>query len=69
MATLTQIITFVDAGPSSSHDAVYLPQLAHFTGDLDVHDLAFDAQGRIVFVNTLFGCLAPASDTHSFTAR
>ena len=49
-------------------DAVYIPQLAHFTGDLDAHDLAFDDRGRIVFVNTLFGCLARVSETHSFTA-
>ncbi len=72
VATLTQIITFVDAGhdPSgaSPYDAVYIPQVAHFTGDLDVHDIAFGAQGRIAFVNTLFGCLAQVSETHSFTA-
>ena len=80
VATLTQILTFVDAGSAAAagasaaasstapHDAVYLPQLAHFTGDLDVHDLAFDGQGRLVFANTLFGCLARTSETHSFTA-
>jgi uncharacterized protein (TIGR03032 family) len=72
VATLTQIITFVDAakrsGAGSEHDAVYLPQVAHFTGDLDVHDVAYDDQGRLVFVNTLFGCLARVSETHSFTA-
>lgn len=93
VATLTQIVTFVDAGPAvtgaggvppaaagagpasdgrggepAGFDAVYIPQVAHFTGDLDAHDLAFDAQGRLVFANTLFGCLARVSDTHSFTA-
>lgn len=72
VATLTQIVTFVDAGRDapggSPHDAVYIPQVAHYTGDLDVHDLAFDADGRLVFVNTLFGCLARASETHSFAA-
>jgi uncharacterized protein (TIGR03032 family) len=72
VATLTQIVTFVDAAEAGSgappYDAVFIPQVAHFTGDLDVHDLAFDAQGGIVFVNTLFGCLARVSETHSFTA-
>ena len=71
VATLTQIITFVDAAehaPAAPFDAVYIPQVAHFTGDLDVHDMAFDAEGRIVFVNTLFGCLARVSETHSFIA-
>jgi uncharacterized protein (TIGR03032 family) len=30
--------------------------------------MAFDADGRLVFVNTLFGCLAHASETYSFSA-
>lgn len=82
VATLNQIITFVDAAEDHSgrnggagnpaaaeaFDAVFIPQLAHYTGDLDAHDLAFDAAGRIVFVNTLFGCIARVSETHSFTA-
>ena len=43
-----------------------VPQVAYTTGDLDVHDMAVDAQGGPVFVNTLFGCLATLSETHSF---
>lgn len=74
VATLTQIVTFVDAAaeegarPDGPFDAVYIPQLAHFTGDLDTHDMAFDPQGRILFVNTLFSCLARVSESRSFTA-
>ena len=34
---------------------------------LDIHDLALDGGGGLVFVNTLFSCLARSSDTHSFT--
>ncbi len=49
------------------YDRLYVPQVACTTGDLDVHDIAFDAKGRIVFVNTLFSCLATVSETHSFT--
>jgi uncharacterized protein (TIGR03032 family) len=70
IATLIQIITFVDAAQgqknAEGYDAVFVPQLAHFTADLDAHDLAFDAAGRLVFVNTLFSCIAAASATHSF---
>ncbi|MEP0322305.1 TIGR03032 family protein [Bauldia litoralis] len=70
IASMNQITTFVDAAEGAvtgdGYDAVYVPQLAHFTGDLDVHDLGFDAGGRIVFANTLFSCLAAASETHSF---
>ena len=35
-------------------------------GDIDVHDLALGADGKPVFINTLFSCLATVSDTHSF---
>ena len=72
VAGLYQITTFVDAvepgGPTveGGWDAVYVPQSASFTGDLDVHDMAYDANGRLVFVNTLFSCLATTSETHSF---
>jgi uncharacterized protein (TIGR03032 family) len=71
VAALTQIVTFVDGHhgtPTEGQDPVFVPQLAHFTGDLDVHDIAFDAAGDIVFVNTLFSCLATVSPTHSFRA-
>jgi uncharacterized protein (TIGR03032 family) len=67
---MNQITTFVDAAEGTptkdGYDAVYVPQLAHYTGDLDVHDLGFDREGRIIFANTLFSCLAAVSDTHSF---
>ena len=47
-------------------DRLYLPQVGYTTGDLDIHDMAVDADGRLLFINTLFGCLATLSDTHSF---
>lgn len=71
VAALTQVISFVDGHhgtPTEGQDPVYVPQLAHYTGDLDVHDIAFDAAGEIVFANTLFSCLATVSPTHSFRA-
>ena len=48
------------------HDRLYVPQVGNTTGDLDIHDMAVDANGRLVFVNTLFGCLSTLSETHSF---
>ena len=48
------------------HDRLYVPQVGHVTGDLDIHDLAVDGDGGLVFVNCLFSCLARLSDTHSF---
>jgi uncharacterized protein (TIGR03032 family) len=47
-------------------DRLYVPHTGTTTGDLDVHDMAVDADGQLVFVNTLFGCLATLSPTHSF---
>jgi uncharacterized protein (TIGR03032 family) len=49
------------------HDRLYVPKAGHTTGDLDVHDLAVDAAGRVVFVATGFGCLATLHERYSFT--
>ena len=48
------------------YDGVYVPQVGTVTGDIDIHDIAVDTDGRVIFVNTLFSCLATTSDTHSF---
>ncbi|MBI4600493.1 MAG: TIGR03032 family protein, partial [Planctomycetes bacterium] len=34
--------------------------------ELDVHDIALDEAGRVVFSNTLFNCLATTDPEHSF---
>lgn len=52
---------------AGGYDALYVPQVSYITGDLDVHDVAVDAGGRVTFVNTLFSCLATVSDRHSFS--
>jgi uncharacterized protein (TIGR03032 family) len=51
------------------HDRLYLPQVGYVTGDLDVHDIAVQADGRLLFVNTLFSCLAEPSERYSFVPR
>src|SRR5687767_12699015 len=40
--------------------------MAWTTGDVDAHDVTVDGQGRVIFVNTLFSCLATVSEKHSF---
>jgi uncharacterized protein (TIGR03032 family) len=47
-------------------DACYMPRTLHVTGELDAHDVGLEGDGRIVFVNTRFNCLATVSGTHSF---
>lgn len=48
-------------------DAVYIPRVGYTTGHLDVHDIAVEDSGRVLFVNTMFCCLATLSDRGSFT--
>lgn len=48
------------------YDRLYVPRAGYTTGDLDVHDLAVETDGRPVFVNTAFNCLATLSQRDSF---
>ena len=70
MSTLYQIWRFervTDAGITrTGYDSLYIPQSSSVTGDMDIHDMAIDADGRLIFVNTLFSCLAAMSERHSF---
>lgn len=70
LATLYQIFRFDNAVPQGAmhegYDALYSPHASWVTGDLDVHDVMIGADGRPIFVNTLFGCLSTVSDSHSF---
>lgn len=49
-----------------NYDRVYVPQTGYTTGDIDLHDIVVDRDGRVVFVNTLFGCLGTISERFSF---
>lgn len=69
MSSLFQMWRFDNSlvsGRYQEYDSVYLPQVAYTTGDLDIHDIITNDQGRPVFVNTLFSCLATVSESHSF---
>lgn len=50
------------------YDALYLPRVTYFTGDLNVHDLAF-GKDSLWLVNTRFSCLAALSEDFSFVPR
>jgi uncharacterized protein (TIGR03032 family) len=70
LATQYQLVRFNNiVEPGQVHegqDAVYSPHVMWITGDVDAHDVAIGADGRPVFVNTLFSCVATTSETHSF---
>ena len=51
---------------SGGYERVYQPRTGFLTGELDIHDVSADGQGRPVFVNTRFGCLARPDDRRSF---
>lgn len=71
LASLWQLWRFENTlGPGQKtgdgSDRLFVPQVSWITGDLDIHDVAFDADGRPIFVNTLFSCLSTVSETASF---
>lgn len=51
----------------NGYDKLYVPRIGYTTGDLDIHDIAIDESGRIIFVSSLLNCLATVSDRHSCT--
>lgn len=72
LATLFQIQRFenvLEKGQAINHtqDACYVPRVTYTTGVLDAHEVGLLADGRIVFVNTAFNCLAVPSERHSFS--
>ena len=70
LATHVQIYRLNNILPAnawqSGHDGIYAPHVNWVTGDLDVHDIGVGRDGRPIFANTLFNCLATTSDGHSF---
>ncbi len=49
-------------------DACYAPQMSWVTGDLDIHDMVVTSEDELLFVNTLFGCIAKPSFSSSFVS-
>jgi uncharacterized protein (TIGR03032 family) len=71
LATAFQIWRFentVAPGRSASgYDKLFVPRVAYTTGDVRAGDVAFAADGTILFANTLFSCVAAAGAEFSFT--
>lgn len=69
LVTQFQIYRFnnvVEAGEAGGFDAAYVPHAAWITGSVDAHDVGFAQDGRPIFVNTLYSCIAAVSDTRNF---
>ena len=78
LATRHEVVLLADAPALAAdyletravgYDALYLPRAAFFTGDLNVHDIAFGQGDRLWFCNTRFSCLSWLSDEFSFLPR
>jgi uncharacterized protein (TIGR03032 family) len=72
LATLFQIVRFRNVLEAEQRindlfDACYVPREIFVTGEIDAHDVGVLRDGRVVFVNTLYNCLATPSERHSFT--
>lgn len=72
MTSLYQLWRFENVLTAGEHyqgyDKLFVPKTSHVTGDLDIHDINLNKDGKVVFVNTLFSCIASVSETHSFEA-
>ncbi len=70
LSTLYQVWRFVNmllpGQAFDGYDRLYVPRTCHVTGELDIHDMVVDADGRLAFVNTLFGCVATTDEHHCF---
>ena len=70
LSTLYQIWRFdnvlAPGKRQDGYDRLFVPQVAWTTGDVDVHEMSVAGDGRLIFVNTLFSCLATLSESRSF---
>ena len=55
--------------PEGKVDACYMPRRGHTTGDIRIHDLAYDVDGELWAVATRFSCLVTFDRENSFTPR
>jgi len=55
--------------PAGRHDACYLPRSAHFTGNIQIHDMAWGSGEELWAVNTRFSSLCTIDKSASFTPR
>jgi len=55
--------------PKDKHDSCFIPRRIHVTGDIDIHEMAYDSDDELWIVNTRFCCLCTLDKDHSFYPR
>ena len=75
VACKDEIIVFSNSKDLAAHypkspgtyDALYMPRVTYHTGQLDIHDLSFGADGSLYAVNTLFSCISKINEDYNFS--
>lgn len=55
-----------DQRANGHFDRLYIPRAAQTVADVDAHEMVVESNGRLIFVNTRYSCLATVSNVHSF---
>jgi len=55
--------------PVGKFDSCYVPRRSHITGDIDIHEMAWDDKKKLWLINTKFSCLCTLDDENSFVPR
>ncbi len=55
--------------PVGTYGSCFVMRGRHVTGDIAIHEMAYDASGELWVVNTRFSCLNTIDDDHSFVPR
>jgi uncharacterized protein (TIGR03032 family) len=74
IATVRELMIFHNVSSLAPHypqrpnyyDAIFVPRTQHFTGYLDLHDMAFDKQ-IVLAINTRYSCLCVIDGFFNFT--
>jgi uncharacterized protein (TIGR03032 family) len=74
LAVKNELVVFADAKELAIgypkkpgfYDSFFVPRAIYNTGEVDIHDIAWDSNGRLCAVNTLFSCIAYINDSYSF---
>ena len=53
----------------NKHDGAFLHRRTHVTGDIDIHEMAFDDNGELWIVNTKMSCLCTLDVNYSFVPK
>ncbi|NET48673.1 MAG: TIGR03032 family protein [Merismopedia sp. SIO2A8] len=53
--------------PPGKHDACFIPRDIRITGDIDIHEMAWDQDGVLWFINTRFSCLCTLDKNNDYS--